>query len=321
MSRLPRVADRPHVRRPGRSRRNRARHNSVCTPRLLPSSSCHSSTTTQRNVSNSAAALGCERSRERLSGVVISVEGGVFNCRARALLPVSPVRRSTVQGRPRSSTTSRSARSVSAASARMGVSQRRRKGTTDDRRPPPAAPIVIRNSSFVSASRIGPHHAACVLPVPVAAWMRPLRPSRYACHTWRWNGNGDQPRPANHASAGARGSGCVFIGSIVAQQLRCGLCVESSTLCRCRSQIIGINGAKGIAKPDNCLYTVPCDSRDMESIGHLTATSPWPMQSPSDPSYRWAGGGEHETHRKLNVRRVASIGARKGRVRSSATGR
>ena len=38
----------PSVRRPGRKRRSRASASSVCTPRLVPISSCHSSTTTSR---------------------------------------------------------------------------------------------------------------------------------------------------------------------------------------------------------------------------------------------------------------------------------
>ena len=48
-SRLPSVAERPHVRKFGTYCRSRASPSSVCTPRLLPTSSCHSSTTTQRS--------------------------------------------------------------------------------------------------------------------------------------------------------------------------------------------------------------------------------------------------------------------------------
>ena len=45
-SRLASVADRPQETRPGRSERSRSRASSVCTPRFVESSSCHSSTIT-----------------------------------------------------------------------------------------------------------------------------------------------------------------------------------------------------------------------------------------------------------------------------------
>ncbi len=122
VSRLPSVAERPSVRRPGRKRRRRARQSSVCTPRFDAISSCHSSTTTSSRWSNRVAASSRVRRRERLSGVVTSAVGKRSRCRARTRAGVSPVRDSTLQGSPRSSTGARSAASVSPASARSGVS-------------------------------------------------------------------------------------------------------------------------------------------------------------------------------------------------------
>ena len=57
-SRFPIVAEMPHSATVGRIVRRRARASSVCTPRLLPMSSCHSSTTiVSRLPKNSAAPL------------------------------------------------------------------------------------------------------------------------------------------------------------------------------------------------------------------------------------------------------------------------
>ena len=57
-----------------------------------------------------------------------SAVGSRCRCRARTLAGVSPVRDSTVHGRPKSSTGARSAASVSPASARSGVIQSTRSG-------------------------------------------------------------------------------------------------------------------------------------------------------------------------------------------------
>ena len=58
------------------------------------------------------------------SGVVISAVGKRRSCLARSEAGVSPVRMPTVQPRPSSSTGALIARPESAASARIGVSQR-----------------------------------------------------------------------------------------------------------------------------------------------------------------------------------------------------
>ena len=60
----------------------------------------------------------------------------------------------------------------------------------------------LQASSVCSSihSPTGPPHAASVFPVPVAAWIKPLSPARYAAQTSRWKANGDQPRAANQSS-------------------------------------------------------------------------------------------------------------------------
>jgi hypothetical protein len=77
-SRLPIVAESPHVRARGASVRTRARASSTCTPRLLPSSSCHSSTTTARKSAKISLTSSRVSSSERLSGVVTSAVGSRF---------------------------------------------------------------------------------------------------------------------------------------------------------------------------------------------------------------------------------------------------
>ena len=118
------MAERPRVRRPGRNRRSRARQSSVCPPRFDAISSCHSSTTTSARCSKSVPASSRVSRSDRLSGVVTSALGRRSRWRARMRAGVSPVRDSTLQGMPRSSTGARSAASVSPASARRGVIQR-----------------------------------------------------------------------------------------------------------------------------------------------------------------------------------------------------
>ena len=95
----------------------------ACTPRLLPINSCHSSTTTRAVRPSCSCASARAISRLRLSGVVTSTVGRRSACFARSLLPVSPLRAPAVHAGARSGKGSFSARSVSAASARMGVSQ------------------------------------------------------------------------------------------------------------------------------------------------------------------------------------------------------
>jgi hypothetical protein len=78
----------------------RASASCACTPRLLPISSCHSSTITMSSCANCAAASGLLSSSVRLSGVVTSASGRRLLCRARWADPVSPVRASICHGRP-----------------------------------------------------------------------------------------------------------------------------------------------------------------------------------------------------------------------------
>ena len=74
-----------------------------------------------RRPSNSVLALGWLSSSVRLSGVVISAVGKRRDWRARSALEVSPLRTPTLQGKFISVSGALSARSVSAASARIGV--------------------------------------------------------------------------------------------------------------------------------------------------------------------------------------------------------
>ena len=126
--RLPSVADKPQVGRPGCQCRRRAKASCSCTPRLLPSSSCHSSTTTSCSVAKSSCACARVSSRVRLSGVVISTLGSRRACRARSALLVSPLRTPTLHGSSSSSSGACNARAVSAAKARMGVTHTTCKG-------------------------------------------------------------------------------------------------------------------------------------------------------------------------------------------------
>ncbi len=101
-SRLPIVADKPQIRAPGAIWRSRASPNSKSTPRLLPKSSCHSSTTMLPSVAKRDPASSYESCRARLSGVVTSTSTCPAFSFVRSPLPLSPVRRSTRHGIPRS---------------------------------------------------------------------------------------------------------------------------------------------------------------------------------------------------------------------------
>ena len=120
-ARLPSVALMPHTSKLGFKCLSRASASCNCTPRLLPISSCHSSTTTACTLANSSFA--CVRDSIRLSdsGVVSSVVGQRVLWRALSALLVSPVRMPSVQSGARSASGSCSARRESVASARIGV--------------------------------------------------------------------------------------------------------------------------------------------------------------------------------------------------------
>ena len=192
------VAERPHVTSPGRNARSRASASSVCTPRLVESSSCHSSTTTVSSAAKTSWASSSESRIESDSGVVTSAVGQRSRSRRRAAADVSPVRSPTSQpvkaGRSVRSGSS-SARTVSPARARSGVTHRTRGPTREDvahASSPTAAPASARASA--------PSHAASVFPVPVGACSTPLVPASTARHVSSWNGNGDQPRRENQSA-------------------------------------------------------------------------------------------------------------------------
>ena len=123
VSRLARVAESPHARSAGRAPRRRASASSTCTPRLVDSSSCHSSTTIASRCAKRSRQSARARNSVRLSGVVTSAVGSRLPCRARAAAAVSPVRTSTLQCGCRAAAARVSASPVSAASARSGVIQ------------------------------------------------------------------------------------------------------------------------------------------------------------------------------------------------------
>ena len=120
--RLPSVADKPHTASFGFQRFNRASANCTCTPRLLPMSSCHSSTITVCTPASSCAARSRVSISDSDSGVVTSAVGMRRSCLARSPLGVSPVRWPTVHAGATSGSGNCNARVVSAASARIGVS-------------------------------------------------------------------------------------------------------------------------------------------------------------------------------------------------------
>jgi hypothetical protein len=118
---LPIVALIAQVRRLGRSARSQLRQSSACTPRLLPISSCHSSSTTACSEANSSGALALASSRLSDSGVVIRIWGGVRNCLVRSWLGVSPLRIARRSGQPMASIGAWIARARSRLRARRGV--------------------------------------------------------------------------------------------------------------------------------------------------------------------------------------------------------
>lgn len=178
---LPSVADSPQMRSCGVHPRKRARHNCSSTPRLLPSSSCHSSTITQRSADSCGAVSGYDNSKASDSGVVTSTSSLPLRARRLSRALASPVRRPTCQSSPKASTGSRSARAVSAASARNGVIHNtcrlrccwRRAGDVAL----PGLPGDLRPRA-ANASSNGPPNAASVLPLPVGVCSRPDSPSR-----------------------------------------------------------------------------------------------------------------------------------------------
>ena len=122
-SRLPSVALIPHSMICGLIRFKRASASCNCTPRLLPISSCHSSTTTAATFASSPLASARASIKLNDSGVVSSAVGQRAFWRARSAVGVSPVRMPSVQCGSKSSSGAFSARWVSAARARIGVIQ------------------------------------------------------------------------------------------------------------------------------------------------------------------------------------------------------
>ena len=170
---------------------SRASASWVCTPRLLPSSSCHSSTTTMRTEDSASRASALASMTDRLSGVVTSTDGQRRACALRSVPLVSPVRRPMLQGRRPGWAASASigacnARTVSKASARIGVIHSTVNGCAFS-----GARFAIFSGAlqavFAWTSALkdikAAIHTAYVLPAPVVACSRPDSPRPTAAHT------------------------------------------------------------------------------------------------------------------------------------------
>ena len=118
---LPSVADMPQTHNAGFHVRSRASANCTCTPRLLPSRSCHSSTTTIRTLPSTSLASARVSISDRLSGVVTSSVGKRRFWALRSAAAVSPLRAPADQSGASASSGCTNARKVSAARARIGV--------------------------------------------------------------------------------------------------------------------------------------------------------------------------------------------------------
>ena len=95
--------------------------NSTCTPRLDPSNSCHSSTTTAWAFDRRSAPPFWAIKMCKDSGVVIKMSGSAVRCLAFSLAEVSPVRVPTSQSNPKPATMARAASAMSADKARRGA--------------------------------------------------------------------------------------------------------------------------------------------------------------------------------------------------------
>ena len=120
---LPMVAEIPQTLALGAMLFILATANSVNTPRLLESNSCHSSTTTQATCLNQREFRFCENKICKVSGVVMSTSGIKRSCFRRLLVGVSPLRTSATQSKPISSNTCCMLFCKSLASERKGLTQ------------------------------------------------------------------------------------------------------------------------------------------------------------------------------------------------------
>ena len=114
------VADRPTSLSLGFSRRTRAAARASRSPRFVVAKAWISSTISVSTVSSMRSASGQVSSRLRLSGVVSRMSGGFSRWRRLASELVSPVRVSTLSGRPASRMGTIRLRSTSAANAFNG---------------------------------------------------------------------------------------------------------------------------------------------------------------------------------------------------------
>jgi hypothetical protein len=208
------VADSPHTGSAFCHRRSRASASCTCTPRLLPISSCHSSTTTAVSVPSCSRADACDSIRHRLSGVVTSAWGRARAWRARSEEPVSPVRRPTSQSSPSALADSRSVNAVSAARARIGVIH-------STRRPVTGVSPAARSSAPSQTAKVLPDRyrraaGRCVrpadAPTPSAGSRTPAsHAARTACRCAR-QARPDQAVRHRRGGAARRSCGCWLAG-------------------------------------------------------------------------------------------------------------
>ncbi len=174
--------------------RSRASASSVCTPRLVPISSCHSSTTIAARCAKRSRQSARARNSVRLSGVVTSAVGSRLPWRARAARSGvagahvdGPVRRQSGGG-PRERETGVAGQRAQRRDPEQGE---RRRG-------------VRRAGGAEQHAAAAPRHRSC--PCRWARGRVPTLPRAYAAQTSSWNANGAQPCVANHARARASGS-------------------------------------------------------------------------------------------------------------------
>ena len=217
-ARLPSVADRPHTTRSGFQRLSRASSNCTCTPRLLPISSCHSSTITSWMPASRSRASARVSSSVKDSGVLTSAVGSRRSCRARSAAGVSPLRRPIVQARSQRRQRQRQrARGVGRQRAHRRDPQRgERRG---------GAACFVAHASARRAQRPAPARPSTPHRSCRRRWWRAAGRSRtaaIAAHTSRWKANGLPAaggRTIRRASTGAP----VCVSGVVTGPLTCRL--------------------------------------------------------------------------------------------------
>ena len=158
-------------------------------PRFWVAKACISSTTTRFSPSNSVRLSSKLRSRERLSGVVSRILGGLARWRRLRSDGVSPLRVSIVRSRPISSTGVNRLRCTSCANAFSGE-------IYSVCSPCGRSPSPMREGQ--KAANVG-RNPASVLPAPVSATSMACFPASEAPSISAWCCRTRQSRPVNHS--------------------------------------------------------------------------------------------------------------------------